>query len=126
METTHAGMLKGYEMQLVATDIDGVLVVRVNEARIDAAASLAFKEAMRVIIADAQGRVILDLAGVDFVDSSGLGAVVAVMKLLHPDRRLELAGLSPAVQKVFALTRMDRVFTIHPPLAEAGPLPLAS
>jgi anti-sigma B factor antagonist len=57
--------------------------------------------------------VILDLAQVDFLDSSGLGAVVAVMKVLGPTRKLELAGLTPTVEKVFRLTRMDQVFTIH-------------
>jgi anti-sigma B factor antagonist len=50
---------------------------------------------------------------VNFLDSSGLGAVVAVMKLLMPARKLELAGLTATVEKVFRLTRMDSVFTIH-------------
>jgi len=40
--------------------------------------------------------------------------VVAVMKLLGPDRTLELACLTPTVEKVFRLTRMDSVFVIHP------------
>jgi anti-sigma B factor antagonist len=42
-----------------------------------------------------------------------LGAVVGVMKLLGPDRKLDLFGLTPTVAKVFRLTRMDTVFTIH-------------
>ena len=56
----------------------------------------------------------LDLSRVGFLDSSGLGAVVAVMKLIGPNRKLELAGLTPNVDKVFRLTRMDSIFTIHP------------
>jgi anti-sigma B factor antagonist len=36
--------------------------------------------------------------------------------MLAPARRLELAGLTPTVEKVFRLTRMDSVFTIHPSL----------
>jgi len=36
-----------------------------------------------------------------------------VMKALAPDRKLELSGLTATVQKVFRLTRMDSVFTIH-------------
>ncbi len=51
-------------------------------------------------------------------NSSGLGAVVAVRKFLGPDRVLELAGLTPAVEKVFRLTRMDSVFVIHPELPD--------
>jgi len=35
------------------------------------------------------------------------------MKLLAPDRKLVLAGLTPTVDKVFRLTRMDSVFELH-------------
>jgi anti-sigma B factor antagonist len=63
--------------------------------------------------------VVLDMSNVGFLDSSGLGAVVAVMKALGPIRRLELSGLSPTVEKVFRLTRMDSVFIIHKTLPEA-------
>lgn len=101
-------------MNLVSEDHGDTLVVRVGEARIDAAVAIQFKDAMRIAGADAPGRVLLDLSRVDFIDSSGLGAVVAVMKLLAPTRRLELAGLTPTVEKVFRLTRMDSVFTLHP------------
>lgn len=81
--------------------------------RIDAACAIQFKEQMRVVCNEPQQTVLLDLSRVNFLDSSGLGAVVAVMKLLGPGRRLELASLSPSVAKVFRLTRMDTVFLIH-------------
>lgn len=64
-------------------------------------------------------RVVLDLGRVEFVDSSGLGAIVAAMKQLEEGRRLELAGLAPLVDRVFRLTRLDTVFRIHRNLEEA-------
>jgi anti-sigma B factor antagonist len=85
----------------------------VQDDRLDAASAIAFKDRMREAARTDSGRVVLDLSRVMFMDSSGLGAVVAVLKLLGPDRRLELAGLTPTVQKVFRLTRMEQVFTIH-------------
>lgn len=96
------------------------LLVHVADARIDAAVAIRFKDAMRDVIMEPSERVILDLSQVTFLDSSGLGAVVAVMKMLPSNRPLELSGLTPTVEKVFRLTRMDRVFTIHPdaPTAE--------
>ncbi|PWE31532.1 STAS domain-containing protein [Pararhodobacter marinus] len=101
-------------MDIATSRAGDSLVVRVNDTRIDASVAIAFKEAVRRA-ADAAGNpVILDLGRVRFIDSSGLGAVVAVMKLLAPDRKLELAALTPPVDKVFRLTRMDSVFTIHP------------
>lgn len=90
-----------------------LLIIRVIDTRIDAAGAIDFKERMRDFIQDDGRRVILDLSNVTFIDSSGLGAIVAVRKSLGPDRPLELAGLTSAVEKVFRLTRMDSVFPIH-------------
>lgn len=103
-------------MPLKATLQGTTLVIRVPDDRIDAAGAIQFKEQMRDLTATPSTRVILDMSNVHFLDSSGLGAVVAVMKLLAPERKLELAGLTPTVEKVFRLTRMDTVFTIHPGL----------
>jgi anti-sigma B factor antagonist len=113
-------------MNLIAKRHDGTLVVCAMEERIDAAVAIQFKDRMREIIQDKAPCVMLDLSRVTFLDSSGLGAVVAVMKLLGPDRRLEIAGLTPTVEKVFRLTRMDSIFTLHAVLPDhlrppAGP-----
>lgn len=102
------------------------LIIRVREARIDSLVAIQFKDAMRALVpepaqnpancmaADGEkARVLLDLAEVTFVDSSGLGAIVAVMKFLAPRHRLELAALQPNVTRVFRLTRMDGIFVIH-------------
>jgi len=100
-------------MKLEQTCHDGIKIVTVAEPRIDAAAAIRFKDAMRAVTAEGPDHVVLDLAQVRFVDSSGLGAIVAAMKQMGPGRRLDLAGLTPDVAKVFRLTRMDTVFIIH-------------
>lgn len=105
-------------MELSVQDRNGVRLVSVAEARIDALVAIRFKDRMREVTAPAPGdappaRVLLDLSRVEFIDSSGLGAIVAAMKQLDGASRLELAGLTPAVEKVFRLTRMDTIFTIH-------------
>lgn len=111
-------------MQLVSEDRDGLRVITVADPRIDAVVAIQFKDTMRGLTESGPRRIVLDLAQVDFLDSSGLGALVAAMKQAGQERRLELAGLSPMVEKVFRLTRMDTVFTIHPDLdaamAQAG------
>lgn len=101
-------------MQLQTQTRPKVMSVSVIDDRIDAATAIQFKEKLRDITQAGPDRVVLDLARVQFLDSSGLGAIVAVKKLLGPDRVLELAGLTPTVEKVFRLTRMDSIFTIHP------------
>ena len=100
-------------MELSIEDIGDLRVIKVQEDRIDAAVAIQFKDRMRELTDTAPPGVLLDLSRVEFLDSSGLGAVVAAFKQAGPDRRLELAGLTPTVEKVFKLTRMDTVFTIH-------------
>lgn len=107
-------------MDITCDEQSDMLFARVEAERIDAAAALQFKEAMREIAgASGAAHVVLDLSRVEFIDSSGLGAIVAVMKLMGNTKRLDLAGLTPTVDKVFRLTRMDSIFTIHADVADA-------
>ena len=106
-------------MELSAEQRDGVMVIGVDAARIDAASAIRFKDRMRELTEGTTGRIVLDLAKVDFIDSSGLGAIVAALKQLGKDQKLELAALSPTVAKVFQLTRLDSVFKLHETLADA-------
>ncbi len=101
-------------MKLEPRNHGDVLIIEVNEPRVDAAVAIQFKDAVRDLSANGPERVVLDMKAVDFLDSSGLGAVVAAMKQLGSARKLELAALTPNVKKVFRLTRMDTVFCIHP------------
>ena len=49
------------------------------------------------------------------------GAIVAALKLMRPGQRMDLACLTPDVAKVFRLTRMDTIFTIHATLEDLAP-----
>lgn len=100
-------------MELQAEQFQDVLVIRALQDRIDAACAIRFKDKMREMTQLDARRVILDMSQIAFIDSSGLGAIVAAMKALGPDRKLELSGLNHTVKKVFHLTRMDTIFHIH-------------
>jgi anti-sigma B factor antagonist len=106
-------------MRLSARTEELLQVVTVLDDRIDAAVALEFKENVRQITETAPATVILDLSAVVFIDSSGLGAIVATMKYLAPERTLVLAGLTAPVDRVFRLTRMDSVFALYPTLSHA-------
>jgi len=106
-------------MSLASKDLHNARILTVEVPRIDAAMAIQFKEDIRQNTQDAPKRVVLDLTQVDFIDSSGLGAIVAAMKQLDPSSRMDLAGLSPMVRKVFRLTRMDTVFSLFDTLDDA-------
>lgn len=106
-------------MNLTSTTAGDKRVVTVQDRRIDAAVALSFKDRMRAETENGPDVVVLDLQNVDFVDSSGLGAIVASMKAMGKERTLALVGLTPTVEKVFRLTRMDKVFPLYPSLDDA-------
>lgn len=104
----------GRMMKLRADLKDDVLAVRVEDERLDAAVATPFKDEMRRVMEIGGRTVLLDLGQVDFMDSSGLGALIAVLKSMPGQRPLVLTGLQPNVKRVLRLTRMDSVFTIEP------------
>jgi len=106
-------------MEMTAEPARDFTLIRIATERVDAAGAIRFKDRMQELAAGKDGRVVIDMTSVDFIDSSGLGAIVSAMKMLGPDRRLELAGVTPKVMKVFRLTRMDSVFTLHPDVEAA-------
>lgn len=97
----------------------GVLVLTPDEARLDASNAAAIREALIGFIDAGEKAMVLDLSGVRFVDSSALGALISVIKRMDPLGKLAIAGVQPAVARLFSITRMDRVFAMHPGTSEA-------
>lgn len=106
-------------MNITSEVLNDLQIVHVHDNRIDAAAAIQFKDNLKELTANHSQPVVLNLSRVEFIDSSGLGAIVATMKHLGKDRPLQLAGFTPIVAKVFALTRMDKVFKIFGSVEEA-------
>ncbi len=69
----------------------------------------------------ARGRdVLVDLSAVSYIDSSGIASLVeALQNAGRGGTALGLVAISPAALRVFALARLDKVFTIHPDLDAA-------
>jgi len=67
------------------------------------------------LIASGGPRIVVDLSGTEFIDSSGLGALVSSLKKARQaGGDLRIAGLAPQVQAVFKLTNLDRILKTVP------------
>jgi anti-sigma B factor antagonist len=63
---------------------------------------------------------ILDLSGVPYLDSSGLGSLVsAYTSCAKSGRRVALTGVNNRVRKVFEITKVDQIFLTFPTLSDA-------
>lgn len=57
---------------------------------------------------------VFDFSGCEFIDSTGLGALVAMYKRCVEHRgSIKLKNLKPEVKKLFELTRLNQVFEIY-------------
>jgi anti-sigma B factor antagonist len=86
----------------------------VGETRLDAARAPALRAELLRQIDAGHSQIVLDLSATEFLDSSGLGALVSAVKRLGSRGTLAVAGSQGAVTRLFSLTRMDRVFALHP------------
>lgn len=65
-------------------------------------------------------RMVLDLSGVNFIDSACLGALIAVARRLREQGGdVKIAALNTEVKSIFQITRLDRVFEIFEKKEEA-------
>lgn len=95
-------------------------IVHLQQLRLDAAAAPGFRAEMLALIAEGQRRIIVDLSAAEFLDSIGLGTLVALLKAIGDGGELAVAGAQPRVRKLFALTRLDRVFRLFGTVEEAA------
>ncbi|WP_442756686.1 STAS domain-containing protein [Methylocystis sp. JAN1] len=107
-------------MNLPTIKQNGKTVIIVKEPRVDAHNSAELKDRILKILEGGERNLIIDLGEVEFIDSSGLGALLSGYKnaSLHSSA-FALAGLKPRVRSMFELTRLHRVFDIYSRLQEA-------
>jgi len=106
-------------MQIQDKKIENILIVKPSEKRIDASVATDFKGKMIDWINAGNKHIVLNLAEVDFIDSSGLGAIVSSLKAIGNGGDLVICGISDTVITLFRLTRMNRVFQIFSTEEEA-------
>jgi len=91
----------------------GVTVVVPAGCRLDAEVAGEFRSALLDAVARGDRRLVVDLVAVDFIDSSGLGALVSALRHLKQlDRAgdIRLANVQPPVSAVLEIIRLNRVF----------------
>ena len=93
----------------VDTTPAGIGVVR-PEGRLNMATARQLKQVVDDLVAEGTTRIVVDMAQTTFLDSSGLGALIAGLKAARQaGGDLRVARPTEAVQTVFGLTNLDRV-----------------
>jgi len=100
------------ESGIALVTISGRLVFGKEVERLEAA--------VKALIGLGQKRYIFDAAGLEYVDSSGIGTLVACLgDIRKSGGDLRLAAVSPRIQRLLQMTGVDQLLPTFPTVAEA-------
>jgi anti-anti-sigma factor len=95
----------------------GRQVVRVGQ-RLDVGTVARVRTRLHRAVDEGQGELVVDLTGLEMIDSTGLGMLVGThRRALEANRRLVLCGVPPRVMRVLTVTRLNRVLRVEPSTA---------
>ena len=98
-------------MKSTITVVRDALVFTPDVRRLDAMVAGEFRQSA-VAAVGTHTRMVVVLTDVKSMDSSGLGALVSLLKALPPGGKLLLVGAQPAVRSLLTVTRLDKVFPL--------------
>ncbi|MBA3300518.1 MAG: STAS domain-containing protein [Thermoleophilaceae bacterium] len=100
--------------QITDSEVDGHTHVIELGGEVDLYTAPEFKERMVALIEAGKTRLVIDLSEATFIDSTTLGVLVGGVKRLRPlDGSLAIVCTDPNITKIFEITGLDRVFSIH-------------
>ncbi len=100
-------------MKLDVKSQNSVIVITPHLSRIDASVATEFKSRLIDLVDKGNGKIVINLSEVDFIDSSGLGVLVLILRKVGPDGKIRLCKVNDSVRSIFELTRLNEVFDIH-------------
>jgi len=98
-----------------------VIVIKLEGKNLDAQEAPDFKQKANDLIAkEGSSHVVLDLSELNFIDSTGLGSFLSLMRSLHNSNGdMKLANMSSAIHTIFELVCMHKIFEIYDSVDEA-------
>jgi anti-sigma B factor antagonist len=107
-------------MQIQNEDIEPAATVMRLDGRLNMVSAPQLKAAVAAAVQAGRTRVVVDLTAVTFLDSSGLGALIAGLKATRQaGGDLRMTGANEQVRTVLRLTNLDRVLRPHDTLEAA-------
>lgn len=104
--------MPGVELN-VSTSSQGGHAVVTATGELDLYTAPRLQTALAGLLRDQVDRIVVDLSGVEFCDSTGMNVLLAAMKRLKEQGgTLELAAPRPAVKRILQVTGLDTVFTV--------------
>lgn len=108
-------------MEFTHEIVNDILVVHVKGNNLDASRSYEFKDEIKDLLDETKHyNLAIDLSDVQFIDSSGLGCLIAALRLAHQGNgEVRLCGMCKQVKSVFDLVSLNKLFQSYTTTDEA-------
>lgn len=107
-------MAEDYGTLSIETDVKGDTVVVRLSGSADMDSCHLLNERLMEASEDSPKLMVLDLAGLDFICSLGLGAIVAAyLRMIRIKGRLRLVGPPEQVRELLRITKLDTILEVH-------------
>lgn len=102
------------QLKLTKRTVDGILAVECNGRIVFGDESSLLRDQVRQAIADGHKRIVLNLGEISYIDSGGLGTLVALHTTAHnAGGTIKLASLTRRVGDLLQVTKLLTVFEVH-------------
>lgn len=99
---------------------NGILCLKPQEKSLEGLNSREFKKKITDYINEGNKIIVLNISNIEFMDSSGIGTLITILKLLSAQQgKIVFCEVHEAILRIFNLTRLDLVFQIFPNEKEA-------
>jgi len=107
-------------MEIAHKELKRVDLVSVS-GRVDSVTAPELEASLRAINDDGRFRLVLDLAGLEYISSAGLRALVTTLKNCRRYNRgdVRLASVPERISEVLEIAGLDALFKVYPDTAEA-------
>lgn len=106
-------------MDVVVTSHDENTVLKLS-GRLDLNSSSQLKGRVKELLAEGEMNLVLDMSDVNFINSSGLGTLVSILKDVRMVKgRMVICDLAQYVQEIFEITQLSHIFDIYQTVEEA-------
>ncbi|MFI5252648.1 MAG: STAS domain-containing protein [Bacteroidota bacterium] len=107
-------------MKLSAKEVDAIVVLSLNGSVMGGPDASALNDELHKLVAKKKKKVVLDLSGVQSMNSSGLGMLIgALTTMKNAGGELKIAAPSSKIENLLVITKLTTVFELYPSVKKA-------
>jgi len=101
-------------MNIKAEEFDGVVVLSIKGNLMGGPETISVHEKVKEFVAQGKKKIVIDLSGVKWMNSSGLGAMMGCLtSLKNAKGDLKLSGVTEKVKSLFMITKLITIFETY-------------